>query len=233
MPDEISDVAACSVMQASQRTGVGIAAVSATYNMIHPAQQVRDAGLRRLNVILSAAKAMGTNLVTLCTGTRDAEDQWRHHPGNDLPDAWKDLTAEMAKALELAERHDVNLGVEPELANVVNSAMQAKRLIADMQSQKLRIILDPANLFEVATNDARRSTISSAIDMLGPYIAMAHAKDRDATGAFVAAGTGVIDFEHFIAGLKAVNFYGPVVTHGLQEAEAPQVAAFLRGMIAT
>ena len=136
MPDEISDVAARSVMQASQRTGVGIAAVSATYNMIHPDQQLRDAGLRRLNVILSAAKAMGTNLVTLCTGTRDAKDQWRHHPGNDLPDAWKDLTTEMAKALKLAERHDVNLGVEPELANVVNSAMRAKRLIADMQSQK-------------------------------------------------------------------------------------------------
>ena len=68
--------------------------------------------------------------------------------------------------------------------------------------------------------------------MLGPNIAMAHAKDRDATGAFVAAGTGVIDFEHFIAGLKAVNFNGPIVTHGLQEAEAPQVAAFLSGMIA-
>ena len=46
-------------------------------------------------------------------------------------------------------------------------------------------------------------------------------------GGFVAAGTGVIDFPHFLACLRQAGFDGPLVAHGLSEAEAPAVSAFL------
>ena len=174
---------------------------------------------------------MGTELVTLCTGTRDPEDQWRRHPGNDTADAWRDLGTEMQKALLLAEQHGVDLGIEPELANVVSSARHARRLIDELRSPRLKIVLDPANLFEIADAATRRRRVADATDLLGGRIAMAHAKDRDALGGFVAAGSGVIDFSHFVGCLKSVGFDGPLVTHGLSEAEAPAVATFLRGVI--
>ncbi len=120
--------------------------------MIHPDVAVRRSGLRRLGVIVAAARAMGTGLVTLCTGTRDAEDQWRYHPGNGSPEAWRDLQVEMEQALATAERHGIDLGIEPELANVVSSAQLALKLIGEMKSERLRIVLDPANLFEVASD---------------------------------------------------------------------------------
>jgi sugar phosphate isomerase/epimerase len=69
-------------------------------------------------------------------------------------------------------------------------------------------------------------------DQLGDRIAMAHAKDRDATGGFVAAGHGVVDFAHFIGRLRAVGFAGDLVTHGLTATEAPGVAAFLAETLA-
>ena len=61
---------------------------------------------------------------------------------------------------------------------------------------------------------------------------MAHAKDRDAEGRFVAAGSGVVDFGGFLGGLRRAGFDGAVVTHGLSAEEAPGVAAFLRGRLA-
>jgi sugar phosphate isomerase/epimerase len=107
--------------------------------------------------LLSAARAMGTSLVTLCTGTRDPEDQWRHHPDNDTPEAWADLLTEMAKAAALAEQFHVDLGIEPEHANVVSSAARAARLLAEIPSPRLRIVLDPANLIDdVAPQDVAR-----------------------------------------------------------------------------
>ena len=42
--------------------------------------------------------------MTLCTGTRDPEDQWRAHPGNNEPEAWRDLLEAMQSALAIAER---------------------------------------------------------------------------------------------------------------------------------
>jgi sugar phosphate isomerase/epimerase len=227
MPDEITPEMIAVVAAASRETGVSIAAISATYNMIHPEPKIRADGLRKLEVIIKSARAMGASLVTLCTGTRDAEDQWRHHPDNQGAEAWRDLLAEMSKAAALAEAHDVFLGIEPELANVVNSAAAAKRLLNETGSPHLRTVLDPANLFETASDEERRSIIARAAETLAGSISMAHAKDRDAAGGFVAAGTGVIDFPNFIACLRQTGFDGPLVTHGLSEAEAPAAAAFL------
>jgi sugar phosphate isomerase/epimerase len=227
MPDTLSADQTVAIAQASAATKVAIAAVSGTYNMIHPDPAVRAAGLRRLSVLIDHAAAMGTGMVTLCTGTRDAHDQWRHHPDNALPEAWRDLLEEMGEACALAEPKGVKLGIEPELANVIDGAAKARRLIDSLQSPALAIVLDPANLFEVASQAEQRDILAHAVDLLADRIVMAHAKDRDPSGGFVAAGQGVVDFPHFLNRLRMVGFDGDLVTHGLSATEAPGVAAFL------
>lgn len=232
MPDEISGEVADAVAVTSGEHQVSIAAVSGTYNMIHPDKAVRDAGHARLAVLASRCKAMATGMITLCTGTRDAQDQWRAHPDNVTPEAWRDLLAAMETAIGIAERWDIELGIEPELANVVSSPEKAHRLIGELQSPRLKIVLDPANLFEQASLAEQRRIVSSAIDLLADRIAMGHAKDRAADGSFTAAGKGVVDFPHYVAALKSAGFNGPLVTHGLSATEAPGVAAFLREILA-
>jgi sugar phosphate isomerase/epimerase len=228
MPDAIGPDAASAVARAVQAHGLSLTAVSGTYNMIHPDPAVRQAGHARLEVLAAACAAMGTRVITLCTGTRDPVDQWREHPDNDTPAAWRDLLAAMETALAIAERHDVDLAIEPELANVVNSAAKARALIDQLGSPRLRIVLDAANLFEAVTLDAQRRIVSEAIDQLADRIVMGHAKDRHADGRFATAGQGVLDYPHYLRALKAAGFDGPLITHGLSAAEAPQVALFLR-----
>jgi sugar phosphate isomerase/epimerase len=230
MPDAITPAQAADVARAATETGVAIAAVSGTYNMIHPDPAVRAAGLHRLSVLIDSAADMGTGIVTLCTGTRDPDDQWRHHPDNATPEAWADLLAEMAKACALAEARGVRLGIEPELANVVDSAPRARALIDALQSPAPAIVLDPANLFEVVPLATQRDLIARAVDLLTDRIVMAHAKDRDAQGGFATAGTGVVDFPHFMATLRSAGFDGDLVTHGLTAAEAPGVAAWMAAL---
>ena len=229
MPDAISPEVAAAIRAGSSETGIAVAAVSGTYNMIHPDPAVRADGLRRLGLLIGAARALGTGMVTLCTGTRDAADQWRHHPDNATPGAWGDLLIEMAKAAELAEAAGVTLGIEPELANVVNSAQVARRLIDTLQSPALAVVLDPANPFDVAPDHDR--IIAGAVDLLADRIVMAHAKDRNAGGGFVAAGQGVVDFPAFVTRLSQAGFAGDLVTHGLSVHEAPAVAAYLTPLI--
>ncbi len=233
MPDTIPEAALAEIRAAATASGVTVVALSGTYNMIHPDPAVRADGLRRLGVMLAAARELGVGLVTLCTGTRDALDQWRHHPDNATPAAWADLCREMAQAVPMAEAAGVDLGIEPEQANVVTSATDAKRLIGEMGSARVRVVLDPANLFERADRAEARSIVASAIDLLGDRIAMAHGKDRAADGSFTTVGKGVVDFPDLVARLRATAFAGPLVTHGLTAEEAPGVAAYLRGLIAS
>jgi sugar phosphate isomerase/epimerase len=233
MPDTLTADQTAAVANASVATGVAIAAVSGTYNMIHPDPAIRAVGLRRLGVLIDAAAAMGTGTVTLCTGTRDPDDQWRAHPDNATPEAWRDLLDALAKACALAEAKGVQLGIEPELANVVDSAPRARALIDSLQSPSLAIVLDPANLFEVAPLATQRDILSLAVDLLADRIVMAHAKDRNADGSFATAGQGVVDFPHFLGCLGRAGFAGDLVTHGLRVEEAADVAVFLARAVAS
>ncbi|TIO09603.1 sugar phosphate isomerase/epimerase [Mesorhizobium sp.] len=231
MPDAVPSDAIRAIAVASDASGVALVALSGTYNMAHPDRAVRDNGLRRLGAVIEAAATLSVPLVTLCTGTRNPDDQWAYHPDNANPLAWADMASEMEKALELAERHGVDLGIEPEQANIVTSAGDAMRLIAEMGSKRLRIVLDPANLFEQANPEEARAIVAGAVERTAGHVAMAHAKDRFADGRFATAGRGVVDFADFVARLKASGFDGPLVTHGLSAEEAPGVARFLKGLV--
>lgn len=232
MPEAIPPGLAGAVAGAAARAGVAIAALSGTWNMIHPDPAVREGGLARLGVLLDAAPALGVRLITLCTGTRDPRDPWRHHPDNARPEAWRDLLDMTGRAAALAERAGVTLGIEPEPGNVVTDAAAARRLLDDMRSPCLRIVLDPANLGEGAAAGEHRRIVAEAVDRLADRLALAHAKDRDAGGRVVAAGRGVVDLSDFVARLRGAGFQGDLIAHGFRADEAPAVARHLAGLVA-
>jgi len=230
MPDEISADLADRIRAAHAARGIEMAAVSGTFNMIHPDPAVRAAGLRRLGVLAGAARAMGTGLITLCTGSRDAQDMWRRHPDNDLPDAWSDLTASLERALEVADQHDVTLGFEPEVANVIDTAEKGRRLLDEMRSARLKVVFDAANLFRAGDLARMPQVLGEAFALLGNDIVLAHAKDlsHDGEAGHQAAGTGVLDYDLYLRLLREHDYTGPLVLHGLAEGEVPAAVAFLQ-----
>ena len=228
LPEEIGDEVVQAVAGASKQTGISVSAISATYNMAHPSGAVRKAGRKSFAVIAAKAHAVGSNLLTLCTGSRDPHDQWRHHEQNNTSDAWGDMVQEFGHLIAIAEREDIYLGIEPELGNVVSTPAKAAALIKEMQSKRLRIVFDAANLFEIAKAPDVRKLIEQGIERLSGHIGLAHAKDRDARGKPCAPGQGVIDFEHYFKTLKAAGFTGDIIAHGFEAKDASGVAGLLK-----
>ena len=126
---------------------VQIVALSGTYNMIDPDIQKREAGLRKLRYVAEQCEPLGTSVITLCTGSRDPHSMWRAHPDNNSESAWKDLIYSMKKALEVTEKFNVTLAIEPEVSNVIDSAQKARRLLDEMKSPYLKVVMDGANIF--------------------------------------------------------------------------------------
>ena len=236
MPDEIAPALADRVRGAAAERNIALVAVSGTFNMIHPDPQVRREGLRRLGVIANACGRLGTSSVTLCTGTRDPDDMWRRHPDNAAPDAWRDLLATMQEALETAEEYDVTLAFEPEATNVVDSAEKGRRLLDEMCSPRLKVIMDAANLFDAEDPTRRLSRseeiLEEAFELLGGDLLLAHAKDVKGSGEFVAAGKGELDYDLYLKHLNEAGYGGPLVMHGLAEEEVEDSLAFLRRKVA-
>ena len=233
LPERIEPSLARQIAAAAASWGIAMAAVSGTFNMIDPVPERRDAGLRRLGRLAGACAELGTKVITLCTGTRDPDDMWRGHPANGRPDAWADLLAAMERAIAIAEDYDLCLAVEPETANVVDSPARARRLLDELGSPRLKIVIDPANLFHAGDLPRQRPVLDAAFDLLGPDIVLAHAKDvRVVNGAVhhVPAGTGVLDYPHYLGLLRHLPV--PLIVHGLAEAEVAGALAFLRRALA-
>ena len=227
MPDAVDEPTRTAITTSFRQTPVAIEAVSGTFNMVHPDPAERRAGLRRLGVIAQQCNYLNTNLITLCTGTRNATDMWTAHPDNNRPDAWYDLRQTLDAALLLAEEHDLLLGIEPESANVINSVQRAIQLLREVHAPRLRIIFDPANLFEREALPIIRDRIAHGLDQLGPYIISAHAKDRSAQGQVVAAGKGILPYADFLGGLKRMGYRGNLIIHGLAPTEVADTVQFL------
>jgi sugar phosphate isomerase/epimerase len=157
---------------------------------------------------------------------------WRAHAQNDSPQAWKHLLSAMERALRIAGIFDVTLGVEPELANVINSASKARRLLDELKDPRLKIILDGANLLHASDLAFAGRIWQEAFDLLGTEICLAHAKDMAADGTFVAAGRGALDFDLYVRLLRSVNFRGPIILHGLAENEVSASVRSLKDKLA-
>jgi sugar phosphate isomerase/epimerase len=108
-------------------------------------------------------------------------------------DVWQRMVATGKELAQRAERHDARVLMEPYFGSFFASAKRTRLFIEEVNSPRIRVLLDPANLLEI--ND-----LDEMFAQLAPWIDCLHAKDRKlhAIGG-VAAGEGDIDYDQFVA----------------------------------
>ena len=229
LPEQIGPELCDQIRKEFDERNINMVAISGTFNMIHPDLQQRTDGLRRLRVLASACERVGTSIITLCTGTRDPNSMWRRHPDNDSVEAWHDLVETMHQALQIAEEYEITLALEPEVANVVDSAQKARRLLDEMSSPYLKIVIDGANIFHTGELMYMRDILDEAFALLAEDIVFAHAKAlaHDGEAGHLAAGKGLLDYNHYLSLLNGLEFDVPLILHGLSEAQVPECVDFL------
>jgi sugar phosphate isomerase/epimerase len=230
MPDEIPTELVARIRRETDARGMTIASLEGTFNMSHPDAEHRRAGLRRLRVMAAACRPLGTSKIHLCTGTRDRRSMWRRHADNNSPDAWRDMVSCVREATDIARQADVILAFEPEVNNVVDSAKRARRLMDEVNSPHLKVTMDAANIFHSGDLLRMSEVLDQAFALIGKDVVLAHAKDlsHDGDAGHEAAGHGKLDYDRYLSLLHAYGFRGPLLLHGLTEAQVPGCVAFLR-----
>jgi sugar phosphate isomerase/epimerase len=234
MPDHIPPELPGRIRREAAARGISITSVQGTFNMCHPDVEHRRTGLRRLRVMAEVCPQMGTSSIHVCTGTRDRNSMWRHHPDNDSPQSWRDMVACIRDATEIARQADVVLAFEPEVNNVVDSARKARRLLDEIGSPHLKVTMDPANIFHAGELPRMKEMLDEAFALVGKDIVLAHAKDLDHDGdaGHKAAGEGMLDYDQYLRLLRAYSFKGPLLLHGLSREQVPGCVAFLHAKLA-
>ena len=234
MPDRIEPGVCDAIRDQLSSRSIELAAVSGTFNIIHPDREERTRGFNRLRTLAAACQRMGAPRITFSTGTRNPDYMWGGHPDNGTPEAWAQMLEAMADAVEIAREYRVPLVFEPEVSNIVDSALKARKLLDHFNSPYLQVVIDGANLFHAGELVRMHQILDEVFALLGPSIQMAHAKDllRDGEAGNVAAGTGLLDYEHYLRNLRDSGFDGALILHSLDEEQVPESVAFVRSRLA-
>lgn len=234
LPAALDEAVCARIHAAFAAHHVEISAVSGTFNAIHPDRAYREECIRRVGILASRCATLGTEVITLCTGTRDTESMWRYHPENATPESWQEMVETMRRLIDYAEEHSVTLAFEPEVANVVDTAEKAERLIDEVGSNRLAVVMDPANYFHPHTLDRMPEVLADVFARLGEFTVLAHAKDVDGPEPGgcecirPAAGTGLLDYPLYLRLLRDSGYDGALILHSLQEHDLPRSRDYVR-----
>lgn len=233
MPEEYDGAALVRIAESAKTHGISVPSLTGTFNMIDPNGKAREKGIEQFENHCRMAAALGIPVISLCTGSKNPQSKWKWHNDNLLPESYLDLMHTTEKILAFAEEYDLVLGVEPEVSNIINSPRAADRYLKDAGSDRLKIIMDGANLFTAENVCRMRDVLDEAFELLGDRIVLAHAKDFSLSDgiSFVAAGEGELDYTYYISLLKAASYDGALVMHGLSEKQVGRSRDFLRGLI--
>lgn len=216
------------IMRSSASYDLPIYVINGTFNMAHPDAAIREEGLRRLEILAAAAHEMKVPYISLCSGTGNCENLWGPSDDNITEDAWNRMLDTMQKAVAIAAKHGIILAIEAEPANVISTPETARRVMDEIGSPNLKMILDCANLFqhEAAYRENVHATIAHAMEAYGKDVVIAHGKDiydtRDG-GDFCGTGLGIIDFAFMNEQLNKYNYQGHMFLHGIyDEADMPR-----------
>ncbi len=236
LPERITPSTVNAIRRSARSRGVRIGAVNGTYNMAHPDDEVRREGIKRFRVLTEAVRELECPIISLCSGSLSRVSLWMYHPDNNSEVAWYNMSESMKYAADIAEKFEVTLAIETEASNVIDTPEKARRIMDDVGSARLKMIMDAANLFHrgKAKRQNVEATLTHASEVFGRDVVLAHGKDiRESDGIdFCATGEGIVDFELFKRLLEENNFSGDFMLHGIyDEAKMPTAVEFIRRIL--
>jgi sugar phosphate isomerase/epimerase len=207
--------------------GIAIHSIGVYTNLIHPDPAERTANLAYFEQMIKVGGHMDVR-------TFITEAGHYHNPKEPAPSVeyhfqeqvWNTMLDTGRKLAEIAERHDATVLFEPYYRHFFASAKRTRVYLEQVNSPRLRALLDPANLLEL--ND-----LNEMFDQLEPWIDCLHAKDRKLhVDRGVPAGQGDLDYHQFVRLAAERTPHAPLILEYVGPDNYRQALAHLRGVIA-
>lgn len=171
---------------------------------IQPALEDEALRLQEVNTFvknLEYAKMLGVKIVGTETTQFPIDGEGRE-------EAYQRLVQSIQVMVKAAERLDMIVAVETTLEHVLNTAQLTKRLLDEINSEHLKVIMDAADLVRVSELDRQEEVFEEIFNYIGKDIVAAHAKNYilvDGKRAWVPLDDGLVNFDYVVPRLLEIN----------------------------
>ena len=203
-PERLTEDYAAVIRQRFADTGMSCAVLGCYLNLADPDPESRWRTQEIYKAHLRFAPMMGALVVG--TETYANPTSRFSEPAARSEEAFRLFMDSLRPVVRYAEEVGTVLAVEPVYHHIISTAERAERMLTELPSDYLQIILDPVNLIGPDTVLQAEEIIDGAVRRLGDRVRVMHMKDFVIVPGQVpssACGTGVMRYEKLLAFAKA------------------------------
>jgi sugar phosphate isomerase/epimerase len=154
------------------------------------------------------AAHLGAGVVGTETGAPNVEYRFEEACWNEA--SLQIFIKNLRPVVKYAEQMGVLVAIEPVVRHIVCNPVRARRVLDEIASPNLRIILDPVNLLESYNYEEQDAIIDEALGLLGKDVAVLHVKDfviKDGRLVSVPVGQGQCHWDRIMPYMKREKPY--------------------------
>lgn len=185
------------------RNDVDIAVLGCYLNLATPNPEQLAATTHRYMAHIRFASLLGCGVVGTETGAPN--ETYTSVPECRSEEALETFITNLRPVVKYAEQMGVIVAIEPVLKHIVYNPKRARRVLDEIGSPNLQVILDPVNLLGLENYKDQVAVVEEAIDLLGPDVAMVHLKDyipEEGGLKSVGCGLGQMDYTSILKFMK-------------------------------
>jgi sugar phosphate isomerase/epimerase len=200
--DNLTSAEVKTIADTYRRKGIEVSALGVFTNLLEPDDAALESNIEYFKKHMEFAAYCGIRYVSTECGFIPGNRGIQAHT---YESAFERLKCSIKKLAKAAEEYDVYIAVEPCVLDVIPSAKRMRDFIYQTDTERVKVLLDPANLIA-------NSSEEDMFKYLSPHIAYFHGKDRkvnDTYGRLV--GDGDIDWPLFMSYYHKYNDNAPFI----------------------
>lgn len=210
------------------RNQVDIAVLGCYLNLANPNPQQLEKIMNRYKAHIRFASWLGCGVVGTETGAPN--ETYTYVSECHGEEALQTFITNLRPIVKYAEQMGVVVAIEPVWKHIVCNPKRARRVLDEIASPNLQIILDPVNLLDICNYQEQEAIVEEAIALLGPDVAMVHLKDympADGKLEAMGCGLGMMKYEAVLKFIKERKPYIHVTLENTKPENNQQVKDYI------
>ena len=142
---------------------------------------------------------------------------------NNTEEAYNQLLKNLKELVEVAEKQNVNIGIEGVHCYVINTPRKMARLVSDLSSENVKVIFDPVNYININNYEKQDEMIEEMFALLSDKIVAFHAKDfvvEENKIRNVIPGEGILNYKLIFKKFKEYGVDIPIISEEISDIDA-------------
>ncbi len=196
------------IKKALDDKNLDISVLSCYINPVERDEKVLESDLILFENFIRYAKVFDAGVVGTETGFYKSMEVTRSEENYQF------FLKNICRLVKKAEKNNVVIGIEPVDLFTIHSPETMARLLSDVNSDNLAVILDLSNIITVENYESQHKILDSAFELLGDKIRVIHLKDFKIINGkkkYTIVGKGDYDIEYLFSWIAKIGIKPDII----------------------